>query len=340
MILNNVIEIKTTNKNIGYYKSLGFDIKSGEIIKVNVSQLSKGSKQKIIASCDICGGKKEMCYKDYLRIVTDNNYYCSKCKNIKTIETVKSKYNVDNVFKSDIIKDKIRKTIKDKYNVDFYQQTEEFKEKVKKTNFKKFGVSYPLQNSDVKNKVDFSKTKEQIDKMIFTYNKNYSVIFIDKSKLIHNDKYDYSNSNYVNMTTKVRIDCTKHGAFYQRPMDHINSKQGCPICKESKGEATIRQYLLDNDINFVSQIKFEDCVYKYALVFDFYLQDKNICIEYDGIQHYEIFDIFGGEIGFKIRKERDEIKNEYCKNNNIRLERIRYDENVLQRLDEILIIKK
>ena len=64
----------------------------------------------------------------------------------------------------------------------------------------------------------------------------------------------------------------------------------------------------------------------------FYLLDSNICIEYDGIQHFEPVNDFGGEIEFNNIQIRDNIKNEYCKNNNINLIRIRYDENIEEKI--------
>ncbi len=53
--------------------------------------------------------------------------------------------------------------------------------------------------------------------------------FISRAKEIHGEKYDYSNVNYVNATTKVEIICPEHGSFWQTPNGHINGK-GCPKC--------------------------------------------------------------------------------------------------------------
>jgi hypothetical protein len=63
----------------------------------------------------------------------------------------------------------------------------------------------------------------------------------------------------------------------------------------------------------------------------------NICIEYDGIQHYESSDYFGGEKEFIIQQLKDNIKTEYCKNNNIKLIRIKYDENIEKKLNFIFL---
>ena len=53
--------------------------------------------------------------------------------------------------------------------------------------------------------------------------------FIDKSNLIHNNKYDYSEVIYLNSSTKVKIICPKHGIFEQNPHDHSQG-HGCAKC--------------------------------------------------------------------------------------------------------------
>jgi len=54
--------------------------------------------------------------------------------------------------------------------------------------------------------------------------------FIERSKKIHGDLYDYSKVDYSNCNTKVIIICKKHGEFYQNPGNHYNSGNGCPKC--------------------------------------------------------------------------------------------------------------
>lgn len=58
--------------------------------------------------------------------------------------------------------------------------------------------------------------------------------FISKAKLIHGDKYDYSKVEYCDARTKVRIICPKHGEFLITPNAHLNLKQGCRECYNSK----------------------------------------------------------------------------------------------------------
>lgn len=61
--------------------------------------------------------------------------------------------------------------------------------------------------------------------------------FINKSKIIHNDKYDYSNVHYVDATTKVKILCKKHGHFEQTPESHYRGC-GCLKCGHERCNTT------------------------------------------------------------------------------------------------------
>ena len=153
--------------------------------------------------------------------------------------------------------------------------------------------------------------------------------FINRAQEIHGNKYDYSLVNYKDGRTNVRIICSKHGEFLQQPFNHINGS-GCPVCQESKGEKFVTEILTKNKINHLRQYKFTDCTNKLngiacrKLPFDFYIPNKNTCVEYDGRQHYEPITGFGGEEAFKTQKIRDKIKNQYCKKNGIKLIRIPY----------------
>ena len=63
-----------------------------------------------------------------------------------------------------------------------------------------------------------------------------NIKFIEKAKLIHGDKYNYTKSNYIKNYEKVCIICPEHGEFWQRPNDHL-SGNGCPTCwRERRGK--------------------------------------------------------------------------------------------------------
>lgn len=160
--------------------------------------------------------------------------------------------------------------------------------------------------------------------------------FIKRAKVIHNKKYIYSNSIvFKSNKDKVEILCKKHGYFLQRVDGHLQGS-GCPICKTSKGELEVRNFLLKNSIEFISQKRFIDCVYNSELPFDFYLPEYNVCIEYNGVQHYKPIEYFGGVSTFEYQVIRDKIKNEYCSKNNIHLIVIKYNELTEDRLSILL----
>jgi hypothetical protein len=160
-------------------------------------------------------------------------------------------------------------------------------------------------------------------------------MFIKKANKIHNNLYTYENTTYTDNKGIVIIDCPKHGLFEQIANDHLNGS-GCPTCKNSNGEKIIFNYLKENMINFEIQKKFEDCKDKRVLPFDFYLTEKNTCIEYDGKQHYEIVENWNGIDGLKDRMKKDKIKSDFCIKNKIKLIRIKYDENVVEKLNNCL----
>lgn len=102
---------------------------------------------------------------------------------------------------------------------------------------------------------------------------------------------------------------------------------GC-ISNFSKGEDKIREILTSLDINFKEQQSFLDCRGKNnaPLKFDFYfkMNNKDYLIEYQGIQHFQVINGWGGEQGFIERQRRDKQKREYCKNHNYILIEISY----------------
>lgn len=110
-------------------------------------------------------------------------------------------------------------------------------------------------------------------------------------------------------------------------------------CAKSKGEERIISSLIQAQIPFITQKRFESCVFPETgrqLVFDFYLPEQNILIEYDGEQHFH--EISNDRYGYKGIVSRDNYKNQWCKENNISLIRIPYteysniDDNYMRRI--------
>jgi len=73
--------------------------------------------------------------------------------------------------------------------------------------------------------------------------------FLEKAKLIHGDKYEYSKVEYVNSKTKVIITCKIHGEFLQTPVNHLNGK-GCKLCCYLRQTKTQEQFIADGKALF------------------------------------------------------------------------------------------
>lgn len=120
-----------------------------------------------------------------------------------------------------------------------------------------------------------------------------------------------------------------YGSEYISTNDFLSNK-GLNI---SYGEKKIISYLEDNGVEYIHQYKFEDCKHINNLIFDFYIPNENTCIEFDGRQHFEPIQFFGGQESFESLRMRDEIKNEYCSKNNIKLCRISYEDiNIVNKI--------
>lgn len=105
-----------------------------------------------------------------------------------------------------------------------------------------------------------------------------------------------------------------------------NCKSCNPESKSSKGEEKIKQFLINNNIVYVREKRFDDLKsdLNMQLPFDFYLPNYNILIEFDGEQHYRGVKMFGGDNVMNRIKINDGIKNQYVLNSNMYLIRIPY----------------
>ncbi len=142
--------------------------------------------------------------------------------------------------------------------------------------------------------------------------------------------------------------CQKCGHDWQIDPNHrCYGKSGCPKCKESKGEKKINQLLKLKNINFKSQYKFPNCKNKKPLPFDFAILNKQSqilgLIEFNGEQHYlDNRSRFTSNQNPKEQLEKiklhDNIKKQFCKNNNILLLVIPYTEydNIEQKLETFI----
>lgn len=119
------------------------------------------------------------------------------------------------------------------------------------------------------------------------------------------------------ITWKCKCDCGNIHYALTSSLKQGNV-QSCG-CVKSKGEEKIAELLKENNIPFLKQKSFPNCKDINSLLFDFYVDNKYL-IEYDGIQHFDKNNNWYDEG----REKRDNIKNNFAKENNIPLIRIPY----------------
>lgn len=166
--------------------------------------------------------------------------------------------------------------------------------------------------------------------------------FISKSNLVHNNKYDYSQVNFVNASTKIKIICPEHGEFRQTPSKHL-SGQGCPFCLKWKLEEQVAQLLNKYEIEYQRQKKFDWLRFKQQQSLDFFLPKYHIAIECQGSQHFSDRNTHASRGGdtLKTIQERDATKKKLCEEHGIKIIyfsnlKIRYPYPVITKEEELI----
>lgn len=160
-------------------------------------------------------------------------------------------------------------------------------------------------------------------------------------------KYPNLIGNKYGILTPLKIDLetsqSRHRCYYYCKCDCGNhttvrssqlldgSTKSCG-CLRSFGEQQIASILQDNNIDFKREVSFNDLKgEKNFLYFDFGVYHNNILkylIEYQGRQHYEPIEFFGGEQRFQQQIIYDNKKKEYCDIHDIPLKIISYQDEI------------
>lgn len=291
--------------------------------------------------CDCCSAKCSCNFEDKINKKKQTNLkrygvecsFSNKEVQNKIKATCVELYGTSNPAQSEIIKDRMKQTNLEKYGTEYFLSSNTARERIVKTNLETYGYENPNKNANVVNKrkqtnlqrygtenpTQSKEIRRKISKSRIILPENMLNLFIQA----HGDFYDYDFTDYIDSDTKMRMICPVHGEFWQKASSH-KSGVGCPSCKRYyKGEEKVKTFLLENNLAFERYFKFNDCRYKNELIFDFYLTKLNVCIEYDGEQHYNKFHYFHRhEKSFELQVLRDKIKTEYCRDNNIQLIRI------------------
>ena len=171
----------------------------------------------------------------------------------------------------------------------------------------------PYEHIKQKSGCPICANKNRHDKFVLT-----SEDFINRSKIIFNNLYDYGHVNYVNNKTKVLITCLKHGDFLCTPQNHLKGR-GCPICKSETYVYENRLYMflltIFKEDEILRQYRPEWLSNNKSL--DFYIPKYFLAVEHQGSQHFKSNVFLGGEEKFKRTQILDKEKYDECINNGV-----------------------
>jgi hypothetical protein len=203
MIKEDKVLVKINLRNSTHYKQYGYDISQKELL-VNVDELTKNSKSRVTAICEICESENSVTYGKYNINKNRNNkgyYSCFKCKNLEKEKTCLEKYGVKSYSMTTDFKEldrtnwnikegyiKGREKIIAKYGVDSYFKTkesreynkkwmssDEFKEKSKIKLIEVYGVDSYSKTDNFKNDLN-DKKDIIIEKIRQTFLERYNVL--------------------------------------------------------------------------------------------------------------------------------------------------------------------
>lgn len=141
---------------------------------------------------------------------------------------------------------------------------------------------------------------------------------------------------YKGDSVKIKVRHKECGGCYKvKPNSFIYGRR-CPLCKDSKGERLVKNFLKQQEIYFIPQKKFEGLEDKSLLSYDFYIPSLHTLIEYQGAQHYYPVDYFGGEKSFEKQVRHDEMKREFANNNGFTLIEIPFSVESMKDLRKFL----
>ena len=148
---------------------------------------------------------------------------------------------------------------------------------------------------------------------------------LDYHNLASSRSFNWIGPQPSNVNYRTTWQCEK-GHRWQASYSNIRNGTGCPSCQKSWGAERVAKFLRDNNIICQREKKFDKCRYIKPLEFDFFfvINEQTFLVEYDGRQHFEPVDMFGGEKALKGVQHRDAIKTKFAQDNGLILIRISY----------------
>ena len=182
----------------------------------------------------------------------------------------------------------------------FCNDTKDIRAKKKYTNYK-----------FVKNKLHFDR-KNKLD-IISELNENFPV------KILIDEEY-YTAYRGLSGSKKQQY----YFHVYKHEKEYAEKYKQIYLTLQEQGIIPTK-WKSEFELYMLVKSYFEDTIYQYhnewlgLQSLDIFIPQINLGIEYQGIQHYQAVELFGGEEGYITRQKRDKIKKEKCKQENVKL---------------------
>ena len=275
----------------------------------SLSTLTRTSKKKVVAKCDICGNIFDRMFGQFCKSLNPEVHACGvKCQRAKLEEycmrtygvkdmsvrpgviekrrnTCLEKYGAPSPLQSEDIKGKIAKSNLEKYGVENVFASSEIKKQIKITNLEKYGVERPTCNPEIFNKVKatclkrFGKeysfqaeeVKDKIKKSVFD---KYGVMYVTQSPDIRK-KTEQTNLDRYGVTTTLVLQSSRDNLIAKNISEYGKAyPKGI-----SKAEDEVGVYL--NSLG--SEFKPNHEILTGGREIDYYSEELKLGVEYCGL---------------------------------------------------------
>lgn len=269
-------------------------------ILVKAEDLSNGSKIEVVCLCDYCG--QEM-IRPYYEHITRGDC-CSKCRYLKTKETLQSRYGVDNVMDIQGVKDKVKQTNIEKYGCTCTAHNPKIKAKIKQANIEKYGNEYYFGSE---------KGKQVIQQIIDNRTEEEKQNILNKMQSTCLEKYGTKNAMSSDIVKQkiINTNMEKYGVPYAIMNEDVKAKQVQSMIDNQKNRTSKQEKKCYDIINKI----YKDCepsvrCGKYTLDCILNYQNIKIDIEYDGWYWHQRM------------QEHDKIRNDFILDKGYKIVRI------------------
>jgi len=161
MLLENIINVKVSNRTKKYFHSKGYVEENG-FFQVLPEDMNDTNRTIVKCKCFYCQVVNVVTWSNYIIQISRTHeriYCCHKCHFNKTKIKYMMNHGVDNIQTLESVKNKIKETNLEKYGCEYTLQSEKIKNKIKNTLLKRYGVDHPMKNEDIFNRAQKSSYK-------------------------------------------------------------------------------------------------------------------------------------------------------------------------------------